>query len=298
MTGGMDNPVDVVFTPGGERIFTTTFFQHPGGGQRDGLIHAVYGGIYGKDHDVDLRATRGPGPTLMPVLVAPGPRRPVRPDTATSRPPSARSTRTTSSPASSTCTRSRRHVLDARRGDVHDRRTRTSSSSDNLDFHPTDVLEDADGSLLVVDTGGWYKLCCPTSQLQKPDVLGGDLPRPPQGCAAGRRPARAEARLDDDDAATSSRACSTTRGRPCGSGPSRPWPRRGEAAVAALRPGAASADRSPEARRNAVWAATRIDRSARRGWSSRCPRRSRRDASARRRSIRRACGATARPSPR
>ncbi len=25
MTGGMDNPVDVVFTPGGERIFTTTF---------------------------------------------------------------------------------------------------------------------------------------------------------------------------------------------------------------------------------------------------------------------------------
>ena len=45
--------------------------------------------------------------------------------------------------------------------------------SDNRDFHPTDVEEDADGSLLVVDTGGWYKLCCPTSQLPKPDVLGG-----------------------------------------------------------------------------------------------------------------------------
>ncbi len=45
-------------------------------------------------------------------------------------------------------------------------------TSDSLDFHPTDVLEDADGSLLVVDTGGWYKLCCPTSQLDKPDVLG------------------------------------------------------------------------------------------------------------------------------
>jgi putative heme-binding domain-containing protein len=44
--------------------------------------------------------------------------------------------------------------------------------SDNLDFHPTDVLEDADGSLIVVDTGGWYKLCCPSSQLHKPDVLG------------------------------------------------------------------------------------------------------------------------------
>ena len=52
------------------------------------------------------------------------------------------------------------------------RRTRTSSFRDNSDFHPTDVIEDADGSLLVIDTGGWYKLCCPTSQLAKPDVLG------------------------------------------------------------------------------------------------------------------------------
>ena len=24
----------------------------------------------------------------------------------------------------------------------------------------------------MIDTGGWYKLCCPTSQLSKPDVLG------------------------------------------------------------------------------------------------------------------------------
>ena len=63
MTGGMDNPVDVVFTPGGERIFTTTFLQHPGGGQRDGLIHAIYGGVYGKDHDVARRPHRGPAPT-------------------------------------------------------------------------------------------------------------------------------------------------------------------------------------------------------------------------------------------
>jgi putative heme-binding domain-containing protein len=44
--------------------------------------------------------------------------------------------------------------------------------SSSTDFHPTGVVEDADGSLLVIDTGGWYKLCCPTSQLAKPDVLG------------------------------------------------------------------------------------------------------------------------------
>jgi putative heme-binding domain-containing protein len=45
-------------------------------------------------------------------------------------------------------------------------------SCDHPDFHPTDVFEDADGSLLITDTGGWYKVCCPTSQLAKPDVLG------------------------------------------------------------------------------------------------------------------------------
>src|SRR2546430_3044226 len=51
LTGGMDNPVGLAFTPGGERIFSTTVLQHPRNGLRDGLIHAVYGGISGQDHD-------------------------------------------------------------------------------------------------------------------------------------------------------------------------------------------------------------------------------------------------------
>ena len=46
MTGGMDNPIHVVFSPSGERFFTTTFLQNPAGGKRDGIIHAVYGGLY------------------------------------------------------------------------------------------------------------------------------------------------------------------------------------------------------------------------------------------------------------
>ena len=77
MTGGMDNPVDVVFTPGGEPIFTTTFFVHPGGGQRDGLIHAIYGGIYGKVHDPIFQpAHKWTGPEVMPVLLHMGPAAP------------------------------------------------------------------------------------------------------------------------------------------------------------------------------------------------------------------------------
>ncbi|HXT59807.1 MAG TPA: PVC-type heme-binding CxxCH protein, partial [Pirellulales bacterium] len=75
MTGGMDNPVDVVFTPGGERILTNTFLQYPGGGRRDGLIHAVYGGVYGKVHAV-LDGHKRTGPDVMPVLTHLGPAAP------------------------------------------------------------------------------------------------------------------------------------------------------------------------------------------------------------------------------
>src|SRR3954451_9879834 len=75
MIGGMDNPVEVAFTPGGERIFTTTFLQNPANGKRDGLIHAIYGGVYGKVHAVIDDHPRT-GPDLMPVLAPLGPAAP------------------------------------------------------------------------------------------------------------------------------------------------------------------------------------------------------------------------------
>ncbi|HKQ37589.1 MAG TPA: PVC-type heme-binding CxxCH protein [Verrucomicrobiae bacterium] len=169
MTGGMDNPVDVVFTPSGERIFTTTFFQHPGGGKRDGLVHAIYGGVYGKVHDVidDHKRTSS---EVMPVLTHLGPAAPCG------------LTRYESGAFGSdyqgnlfACNfnlhKITRHVLEPD-GATYKTRDSDFLVSDNTDFHPTDVIEATDGSLLVMDTGGWYKLCCPTSQLPKPDVLG------------------------------------------------------------------------------------------------------------------------------
>jgi len=45
--------------------------------------------------------------------------------------------------------------------------------SESEDFYPTDVLEDADGSLLVVETGGWFIMGCPLSQVSKPQLKGG-----------------------------------------------------------------------------------------------------------------------------
>ena len=169
MTGGMDNPVDTVFTRSGDRIFTTTFLQQPAGGLRDGLIHAVYGGVYGKQHGVlDGHPRTG---ELMPVLAHLGAAAPcglVRCESDQL----GEGFQDNVFAALFNMHKVTRHVLTPE-GATYKSETSDFVVSDNLDFHPTDVLEDADGSLLVVDTGGWYKLCCPTSQLWKPDMLGG-----------------------------------------------------------------------------------------------------------------------------
>ncbi len=254
MTGGMDNPVEVAFTPGGERIFTTTFFQHPGGGHRDGLVHAVYGGIYGKDHD-PIYEHPWTSPNLMPVLTHLGPAAPaglMRYESNAFGP----EYRDNLFAALFNLHKVTRHVLEP---DGATFRTRDEDFvvSDNIDFHPTDVLEDADGSLLVIDTGGWYKLCCPTSSFHKPDILGAvyrvrrkDAPKPddPRGLKlawATMMPDELAKRLDDPRPAVRRRAIEALSAKSA-------------VAVSALSDTIRSG-RSAESRRNAVWTATRID---------------------------------------
>ena len=99
----MDNPVDVAFTPAGERILTATFLEHPQLGRRDALIHAIYGGVYGKPHAViDGHKRTG---ELMPELTQLRSRGAVRPDPLRAHACSATATATTSSRRCSTCTR-------------------------------------------------------------------------------------------------------------------------------------------------------------------------------------------------
>ncbi len=169
MTGGMDNPVDLVFTPGGERIITTTFFQYPAAGKRDGLIHIVYGGIYGKDHD-PIHEHPWTSPAVMPVLEHLGPAAPSGLHRYEST-AFGMEYKDNLFAALFNLRKVTRHILTPD-GATFACRTEDFVVSDNHDFHPTDVIEDADGSLLIVDTGGWYKLCCPSSQLAKPDVMG------------------------------------------------------------------------------------------------------------------------------
>jgi putative membrane-bound dehydrogenase-like protein len=169
MTGGMDNPVDLVFTPGGDIIFSTTFLQHPRDGKRDGLIHAVYGAVYGKEHD-PVYEHPWTYPTLMPPMTHLGPAAPCGLHRLESDQFGKEYTNNIFC-CQFNMRKVSRHIL-VPTGSTYTTKDSDFVVSDNIDFHPTDVIEDADGSLLIVDTGGWYKLCCPTSQLVKPDVTG------------------------------------------------------------------------------------------------------------------------------
>lgn len=168
MSGGMDNPVEIAFTRAGEPIFTSTFIDLSGGGKRDGLGHAVYGGVFPKVHDV-VDGVQRTG-ELLPAMTHFGPGAPsglCRYEGEQFGP----EFRDNLFATLFNLHKVTRHVLTAA-GATFQTMDTDFVVSDNLDFHPTDVLSDADGSLLIVDTGGWYKLCCPTSQLAKPDVLG------------------------------------------------------------------------------------------------------------------------------
>jgi putative membrane-bound dehydrogenase-like protein len=253
MTGGMDNPVGVAFTPTGERILSCTFLQNPEAGRRDGLIHAIYGGVYGKIHDViDEHPRTG---DIMPVLAHLGPAAPCG---------LIRYASTVFGPEYQdnlflclfNLRKVTRHVL------IPDGATfKTVDSdfmtSDDPNFHPTGVIEDADGSLIVINTGGWYKLCCPTSQLAKPDVLG-DIYRirrkgapkieDPRGLAIEWQSQTLVALaplLGDPRVSVQKRAIHSLVAQ-------------GSKAVATLR-AFLMLSSVPEARRNAVWAVTQID---------------------------------------
>ncbi|HEY2574652.1 MAG TPA: PVC-type heme-binding CxxCH protein [Verrucomicrobiaceae bacterium] len=252
-TGGMENPVGIAFTPRGELILSGTFFWTPAAGERDGLIHSIYGGVYGRAREdlADHPMTGG----IMPNLTQTG----------------------ASAPCGMICCEGNqlgenfrgsfftcyfnlhkvmRHELTPTGATFKTRET-DFVSSDSPDFHPTDVIEDADGSLLVVDTGGWYKICCPTSQLAKPDVLGAiyrvrraDAPKidDPRGAKikwSGSNAAALVVLLADERHTVRDKAI-------------RELAHRGAAALPALKE---TITNSPSiiARQNAVWTLSRID---------------------------------------
>ena len=128
--------------------------------------------------------------------------------------------------------------------------------SPDQDFHPTDIQEDADGSLLIVDTGGWYKLCCPTSQLVKPDILGGIYRVRREGAARVEDPRGL--RLDWEKASSDALADRLGDARPAvGKRAIDKLAQRGEPALDSL--AKSLQNESAQARRNTIWALMRIE---------------------------------------
>lgn len=164
--GGMDNPVEVDFTAGGDMLGTVNIlYTRP---RVDALVHWLYGGAYPHREKV-LSEIKVTGDLLEPV-------------------------HRFGHVAVSGLTRYRSGAIDHQwsdnlfatffnQGKVVRLETQPEGSTYNVvqheflsstsrEFHPTDVLEDADGSLLVIDTGGWFYRGCPTSQFSKPELLG------------------------------------------------------------------------------------------------------------------------------
>ena len=167
ITGGMNNPVGIAFSESGERFLSGTFFDLSRPGRRDGILHAVYGGIYGRKNDRVLAQHPHTG-DLLPILAQTGPSAP----SGILMPRSdALGFKGDLLCADFNLRRVSRHKLSRSRSSYMVE-TDTFLESDQMDFHPTDVIEDADGSLLVADTGSWYHICCPTSKLSKPRILG------------------------------------------------------------------------------------------------------------------------------
>ncbi len=249
--GGMDNPVEAAFTSEGEPLVTVNIL-HARPARRDAIIYAIEGGVY-PWHDV-LREFPSTGDLLPEVgdlgWVAPSGLTRYR---GTAFGPEYRNNLFS---AQFNRRRIQRHVV-ARDGAGFRVTSEDFLVADSADFHPTDVLEDADGSLLVVDTGGWFRIGCPTSKIARPEIKGGiyrvrkaGAPKAddPRGLALAwekLQPANLAALLDDPRFAVRDRAVHLLA-------------KGGAASLPALQKVLATS-RSTRACRNAVWALTRID---------------------------------------
>ena len=165
--GGMDNPVEVAFTEEGEPLVTCALFlSQPK--RVDTIFHAIDGGVF--PYHECVKEFKRTGDLLPPVVdvgwVAPSGLVRYRSEAF------GKEYRDSWFSAEFNTHKVRRHVIE-RDGATFRGRNEEFLVSPNPDFHPTDVLEDADGSLIVIDTGGWFRIGCPTSRIDKPQIKGG-----------------------------------------------------------------------------------------------------------------------------
>lgn len=164
--GGMDNPVEIAFTDEGEPLVTVDIL-HNQPSRNDGIIYAIEGGNY-PWHEVSKEFPRTGD--LLPAIenlgwVAPSGIMRYRSRMFGDE------YRNNLFTAQFNRHRIQRHILE-RDGAGFKCKTEDFLTTDDKNFHPTDVFEDADGSLIVIDTGGWFRIGCPTSKIAQPEIKG------------------------------------------------------------------------------------------------------------------------------
>lgn len=164
--GGMDNPVEIDFTPEGEMIGSVNILlTRP---RVDCLVHWLEGGVYPHFEDCVAEFKRT-GDLLGPITrfghVAVSGMLRYR---SSQFGPEYQGNIFTSIFNTHKVIRTQL----VRSGASFETKEEDFLVSDDPDFHPTDVIEDADGSLLVINTGGWFRIGCPQSQISKPDIHG------------------------------------------------------------------------------------------------------------------------------
>ena len=169
--GGYDNAIELVFMPSGETVGTMTYFVNPEGGMRDALMHWVEGGVFPKSGPVIQQDKFKMTGDLMPVMTKMAR---VSPSGLMRYRGSAlgKEYSTNIFSAEFNTGRIMRYQVNPE-GASYKTVDEPFLTSTVQDIHLTDVLEDADGSMLVVNTGGWFILGCPLSRVAKMDVNGG-----------------------------------------------------------------------------------------------------------------------------
>jgi putative membrane-bound dehydrogenase-like protein len=168
---GFENLLEVIFMPTGEIIGTDNWFFLPQDGVRDALVHLVPGGVYplnahaAAQRDLFFSGELLPALQVFPAVALSGLMRyggRAFPATMQGSLFSAQfNTR-----------KIVRHSLN-RYGSTFQSTEEDFLTSDDPDFHPSDLLEDSDGSILIVDTGSWYVHHCPTGRIRKSAAEGG-----------------------------------------------------------------------------------------------------------------------------
>lgn len=166
---GFENLVEIVFLPTGEIIGSANWFQLPAGGIRDALVHLIEGGKYPRmpDDGSPKPRTGGdlPAAALFPAVAISG----LTFYDGAQFPAEMRGQLFSAQHNSRAV---QRHAL-FRQGASWRIESHDFLTSDDPDFHPSDLLQAPDGSLLVVDTGGWYVQHCPTGKILASYAPGG-----------------------------------------------------------------------------------------------------------------------------